>query len=472
MSPPYREREDFQVHENDTLSGKSCKYLVQNVMGEGSFGKVACCVKLDTMENVAVKIVKKHLTRAGKKEASAFKHICILDLNKSNLVTFLESFMHKGHMCLVLEILDTTLHNLMSERGRRPLCLSEIRVISQQMLVALGALGSIGLMHADIKPDNVMLVNHQLQPFRVKLIDFGSSTPVSRVKCGTTIQTLGYRAPEVILGLPLDEAVDMWSLGCVLAFLYLSKHLYPIRCEYDVMRVIVQMQGQPGDRLLDAGVHTKIFFNKNKDSTKQAWRLNTGSEYVLATGEKTRQSRTSFNKYTCMGDMTKDHEKPKTDGEHEDTRAFFSLLKWMLRLDPATRIGPAKALRHRFITMTHFPRDADPDPYVVSSRVNMTVLPPRDSPVEIYGCVGPCSSEGSHHGAASSSSRASAASADGTTTGKNAGPVPARPNEACGSDECTTCFVTVRSRRTAMLQRNRGFFLMMATCCCSVDVKE
>ncbi|XP_034729358.1 homeodomain-interacting protein kinase 1-like [Etheostoma cragini] len=442
MSLPCREKEDFEVQQNDILSGESCLYLVQNVKGEGSFGKVACCLKLDTMENVAVKIVKKHFTWAGKNEESAFKHICILDLNKSNVVKFLESFMHRGHMCLVLEILDTTLHNLMRERGQRPLCVSEIRVISQQMLVALNALSSIGLVHTDIKPDNVMLVNHKLQPFKVKLIDFGLAATVPKMLPGT-IQALGYRAPEVILGLPLDEAVDMWSLGCVLAFMYLGKHLYPTHCEYEGMRVMVQIQGQPSDSLLNAGLHTKMFFNKKKDSSKQVWRLNTGSEYALATGKNTQQSRTKFNRYTCVGDMTKDHQKPKTVTEHEDTQAFLSLLKRMLCVDSATRIRPVKALRHRFITMAHFPRDADPDPYVKSSRMHMTVLPPQvvDSPVEIHSFVR--SSDGS---SADVDDRPAASGAGNKTR-----PVPACPNEA-----------------------NSGFgcILWMTRCFCCVDVIE
>uniref|UniRef100_A0A8D0A1Z8 Protein kinase domain-containing protein n=1 Tax=Sander lucioperca TaxID=283035 RepID=A0A8D0A1Z8_SANLU len=181
----------------DRISG----YLVETFLGEGRFGKVARCLKLKTNEKMALKIVRTDL-----------------DEDKNNLVRMTEYFRHKGHYCLVFEMLDTSLHDLMKERNSKPLCLSGIRVISQQMLVALNALKSIGLLHTDIKPDNVMLVNHKLQPFRVKLIDFGLAATVSTMFLGT-IQALGYRAPEVILGLPLDEAVDMWSLGCVLAFL-------------------------------------------------------------------------------------------------------------------------------------------------------------------------------------------------------------------------------------------------------------
>uniref|UniRef100_A0A4W6D2W8 Protein kinase domain-containing protein n=1 Tax=Lates calcarifer TaxID=8187 RepID=A0A4W6D2W8_LATCA len=218
-------RDDFQVCEKDILRGKSCKYLLRNLKGEGSFGKMARCVKLDTMDNVAVKIVKKRSTWSAKKEVNAFKRISILDADKCNCVKFFESFTYKNHVCIVLKVLDRSLQDFMIERRCKPLHLSEIRVISQQMLMGLNALKSLGMVHVDIKLDNIMLVNHRLHSFRVKLIDFGYAAPVSSVKCGTTIQAIGYRAPEVILGLKMDEATDMWSLACVMEYLFLSQHL-------------------------------------------------------------------------------------------------------------------------------------------------------------------------------------------------------------------------------------------------------
>ena len=49
--------------------------------------------------------------------------------------------------------------------------------------------------------------------------------------------TLIFRAPEIILGLPFDEAIDMWSLGCVAAELFLGWPLYPGPSEYDQVRL-------------------------------------------------------------------------------------------------------------------------------------------------------------------------------------------------------------------------------------------
>uniref|UniRef100_A0A3B4XEP9 Protein kinase domain-containing protein n=1 Tax=Seriola lalandi dorsalis TaxID=1841481 RepID=A0A3B4XEP9_SERLL len=239
----------LQIEKYDVLSGKQSGYLIRKFLGMGAFGQVVQCIKLDTKEKMAVKIVRKDETWVGKREVTMLEKLRKLDQDKNNLIKFTEHFEHKGHVCIAFEMLDISVEDLIEKISSKPLYLSEIRVIAQQMLVALDALKSIGLAHGDIKPDNIMLVNHQLQPFKVKLIDFGLAIPISKMQAGTVIQTIGYRAPEVMLGLPLNEAVDMWGLGCVLAFMYLGQDPYPLHCRLEVMRVIMQMQGQPNDRI-------------------------------------------------------------------------------------------------------------------------------------------------------------------------------------------------------------------------------
>lgn len=78
-----------------------------------------------------------------------------------------------------------------------------------------------------------MLVDPVRQPYRVKVIDFGSASHVSKAVCNTYLQSRYYRAPEIVLGLPFSEAIDMWSLGCVIAELFLGWPLYPGSSEYD-----------------------------------------------------------------------------------------------------------------------------------------------------------------------------------------------------------------------------------------------
>lgn len=59
--------------------------------------------------------------------------------------------------------------------------------------MALDALSNINVLHTDIKPDNVMFVNSQDQPLRIKLIDFGLAISRSRVNPGMDLQPTGYR---------------------------------------------------------------------------------------------------------------------------------------------------------------------------------------------------------------------------------------------------------------------------------------
>lgn len=58
----------------------------------------------------------------------------------------------------------------------------------------------LGLIHADLKPENIMLVDPIRQPYRVKVIDFGSASHKSKAVCNTYLQSRYYRAPEIILG--------------------------------------------------------------------------------------------------------------------------------------------------------------------------------------------------------------------------------------------------------------------------------
>ena len=72
------------------------------------------------------------------------------------------------------------------------------------------------------------------------------------------------RAPEIILGQPFNEAIDIWSLGCVLAELYLGWPLFPGTSEYDQINYICQMLGPPPHTLMTNLDKTKRFFNRSK----------------------------------------------------------------------------------------------------------------------------------------------------------------------------------------------------------------
>uniref|UniRef100_A0A3P9LEQ2 Protein kinase domain-containing protein n=1 Tax=Oryzias latipes TaxID=8090 RepID=A0A3P9LEQ2_ORYLA len=207
-------------------SGK-ITYLRENKLGQGSFGKVLHYKIQDTSEDVAVKFIKR---KEGLQELKMLKKINAFDPDKNCFLKMLDHFEYKSFICVVSEKLDQTLSDIFLKRNQRPFDVCELRPVAQQLLVALRALKAIGLVHCDIKLNNVMFVNHQSYPYKVKLIDFGLVREKPSLRRISDIQIVGYKAPEVVFDCPLDEAVDMWSVGCVLAGMYKAKHLYPRTC--------------------------------------------------------------------------------------------------------------------------------------------------------------------------------------------------------------------------------------------------
>uniref|UniRef100_A0A3P9LPQ6 Protein kinase domain-containing protein n=1 Tax=Oryzias latipes TaxID=8090 RepID=A0A3P9LPQ6_ORYLA len=197
------------------LMGSLGLYQVGKFLGRGSYGRVAECTKMGSNETFAIKIVDD--LRAGSEEMEAMKIIRSLNPDQNNLIKIHECFQYKDYMCLVYEMLDESLEDFIGKRSFHPAHLCQIRAIAQQMLVALSGLESINVLHGDIKPDNIMFVDQITHPLKLKLIDFGLAVNPQELNVGTQMQINPFRAPEVILGLPLDVSVDMWSLAVVLA---------------------------------------------------------------------------------------------------------------------------------------------------------------------------------------------------------------------------------------------------------------
>lgn len=73
-------------------------------------------------------------------------------------------------------------------------CVTTFVCLCLQVATALMKLKSLGLIHADLKPENIMLVDPIRQPYRVKVIDFGSASHVSKAVCSTYLQSRYYRS--------------------------------------------------------------------------------------------------------------------------------------------------------------------------------------------------------------------------------------------------------------------------------------
>ncbi|KAF8796478.1 Homeodomain-interacting protein kinase 2 like protein [Argiope bruennichi] len=349
---------DYQLVQHEVLYSATNQYEVLEFLGRGTFGQVVKCWKKGTNEIVAIKILKNHpsYARQGQIEVSILHRLSQENADEFNFVRVYECFNHKNHTCLVFEMLEQNLYDFLKQNKFSPLPLKYIRPILQQVLTALLKLKQLGLIHADLKPENIMLVEPGRHPFRVKVIDFGSASHVSKAVCSTYLQSRYYRAPEIILGLPFCEAIDMWSLGCVIAELFLGWPLYPGSSEYDQIRYISQTQGLPAEHMLNSATKTTRFFYRETDSSYPFWRLKTPEEHESETNIKSKEARKYI--FNCLDDMAQvnvpsDLEGSELLAEKLDRREFIDLLKRMLTLDQDRRITPGEALNHSFVTLNH-----------------------------------------------------------------------------------------------------------------------
>lgn len=136
-----------------------------------------------------------------------------------------------------------------------------IRRFAIQLLYALKYLKMFQIIHCDLKPENIMLKENNKSG--IKMIDFGSSTFLDE-RMYTYIQSRFYRAPEIMLGIPYDCSIDMWSFGCIVAELYLGFPIFPGESEQDQLCRIMEMVGMPTNDVLAISERKSRFFKYNE----------------------------------------------------------------------------------------------------------------------------------------------------------------------------------------------------------------
>ncbi|PRQ40391.1 putative protein kinase CMGC-DYRK-PRP4 family [Rosa chinensis] len=320
------------------------RYEITAAHGKGVFSTVVRAKNLKVgngePEEVAIKIIRSNDTmyKAGMTELAILKKLVGQDPdNKRYCVRFLSSFKYRNHLCLVFESLHMNLRELLKKFGRNiGLNLTAVRVYAKQLLIALKHLKNCGVLHCDIKPDN-MLVNEAKNV--LKLCDFGNAMFAGKNEVTPYLVSRFYRAPEIILGLPYDHPLDIWSVGCCLFELYTGKVLFPGATNNDMLRLHMELKGPFPKKMLRKGAFT--YQNFDQDLNFHATEDDPVTKKVI--------KRVILNiKPKDIGSMI-----AGSSGEDPDPKIladFKDLLDKMFVLDPDKRLTVSQGLNHPFIT--------------------------------------------------------------------------------------------------------------------------
>uniref|UniRef100_A0A8C2M7X2 Dual specificity tyrosine-phosphorylation-regulated kinase 4 n=1 Tax=Cricetulus griseus TaxID=10029 RepID=A0A8C2M7X2_CRIGR len=302
------------------------RYELLEMIGKGSFGQVAKCLDHKNNELVALKIIrnKKRFHHQALVELKILEALRKKDKDNShNVVHMKDYFYFRNHLCITFELLGINLYELMKSNSFQGFSLSLVRRFTFSVLKCLQMLYVEKIIHCDLKPENIVL--YQRGQVTVKVIDFGSSC-YEHQKVYTYIQSRFYRSPEVILGHPYNMAIDMWSLGCIMAELYTGYPLFPGENEIEQLACIMEVLGLPPAHLVQTASRRQIFFDSKglpKNITNNR-------------GEK---------RYPDSKDLTmvlKTYDS-----------SFLDFLRRCLVWEPSLRMTPDQALKHAWI---HEPR--------------------------------------------------------------------------------------------------------------------
>ncbi|OQV19990.1 Serine/threonine-protein kinase minibrain [Hypsibius exemplaris] len=318
------------------------RYEVHGLIGKGSFGQVVKAFDHVEQTFVAIKIIK------NKKPflLQAQVEVKLLDIMKRHegdlkfgIVSMKTDFMWRNHLCLVFELLSYNLYDLLRKSNFRGVSLNLTRKFGQQLLTSLMFLSTreMQIIHCDLKPENILLCNPKKSV--IKIIDFGSSCQMGQ-QFYNYIQSRFYRAPEVLLNLPYDLAIDMWALGCILVEMHTGEPLFCGSDEIDQMNKIIEVLGMPPERMLDQSKKLHKFFAVNE----------TGYVPIPKAGKKYfAPGMRMFDKVIGVETGGPGGRRLHEPGHsHLDYIKFRDLILKMLRFEPSQRLTPAEALSHSF----------------------------------------------------------------------------------------------------------------------------
>ena len=195
-------------------------YEIQEMIGKGKFGVVNLGIHKKTGKKVAIKIINKSSLKTEEDKELVKSEIDIMKLcHHPNIVKLLDHFENSEFIYIVMEYLSGGTLNQYIKKHYFNFTESQTANIIKQIANGIKYLHNYGIIHRDLKTDNIMLTKNNDNGI-IKIMDFGLSKIVGP-KEGLIegYGTLSYVAPEVLMREPYNKEIDIWSLGIILYFM-------------------------------------------------------------------------------------------------------------------------------------------------------------------------------------------------------------------------------------------------------------
>lgn len=307
----------FKKHIDEVFDGR---YKIKREIGTGGMAIVYEAIDLKTGQSVALKMLKESIsdnTQALRRFINESKAVAMMD--HANIVKILDVSVKTEHKFIVMEyIKGITLRDYMNKKGK--LNWQEASAFITQILQALDHAHMRGVIHRDIKPQNIMIMEGGF----IKVADFG----IAKIPNAETVTmvdhavgTIYYISPEQARGKKIDTRSDLYSLG-VMFYEMLTGYLpFMAESSYEIMNKHINTSPKPPTQYLPQlplGIEQIILCSMEKDPTR---RYQTASQMLRHIYRVQQNPATVFQKQTPSRAVTSDvtvnanGDKPENTGK-------------------------------------------------------------------------------------------------------------------------------------------------------------
>ena len=233
--------ENDPIHVGQVIASQ---FNILRKLGAGGMGAVYLAEQLGMDRKVVVKVMHPELTAGSSKAVERFKREAkaVAQLNHPNIVqVYVFGQTPGGQMYLAMEYIEG--RDLTADLQRGALEQPRALKILDQVCSALIEAHAAGVVHRDLKPDNIMLTDRHGNPDYVKVLDFGIAKmadpgAAAITQAGAVFGTPRYMAPEQAKGIHIDARADIYALGVILYEMLTGAH--PFRDATTALEYIVK----------------------------------------------------------------------------------------------------------------------------------------------------------------------------------------------------------------------------------------